>query len=314
MATPIFYDTAFAANDFAAFVAQIKAQARALGIGAPILDAAFDGVTLNQKVLAADQHQPEFTLTFAQYRSRVVSAQRLAICRENIARNRNLLEAVDQRIPADPRIVAGIWGIESGFGQKTGNYAIVEALTTLAYHGRRAAYFHHELMNALKILEAGDIAPRAMTGSWAGAMGQPQFMPSSYLTYAVDFDGDGKRDIWHSLPDVFASVSNYMARSGWVAGEPWGQPIQLPAHFNPAHAARTFANAKTKPLGAWSALGVRRFDGTSFSRDDVPGIVLVPDGLGGDAFMIYRNFRAIRRYNPSDYYALGVGLLGFGSA
>jgi membrane-bound lytic murein transglycosylase B len=296
-----------AAGGFASFVAGVRAEALREGISASVLRQALSGIVLNAKVLELDRHQPEFTLTWAQYRARVLPEARLAAGHAAYARQASLLAEVTGRYPADPRIVVGIWGLESGFGAKTGNFGVVEALATLSYdNARRAGYFRAELLKALKILDNGDITPAGMTGSWAGAMGQPQFMPSSYLAYAVDFEGNGRRDIWKSLPDVFASVANYLARSGWRAGEPWGQPIRIPPNFDAALAGRQ----RMRTLGEWMAHGVRRSDGTKFSRDDVPGDVLLPDGPGGDAFMVYENFNVIRRYNPSDYYALAVGLLG----
>jgi membrane-bound lytic murein transglycosylase B len=296
-----------AAGGFASFIAGVRAEALREGISSSVLRQALSGIVLNAKVLELDRNQPEFTLTWAQYRTRVLPDKRLAAARAAYGRNAALLADVTTRYPADPRIVVGIWGLESGFGAKTGNFGVVEALATLSYdNARRAGYFRAELIKALKILDHGDISPAGMTGSWAGAMGQPQFMPSSYLAYAVDFEGNGRRDIWKSLPDVFASVANYLARSGWRAGEPWGQPIRVPPHFDMALAGRQ----RMRTLGDWMGQGVRRIDGTKFSRDDVAGDVLLPDGMGGDAFMVYENFNAIRRYNPSDYYALAVGLLG----
>jgi membrane-bound lytic murein transglycosylase B len=297
--------SARAAGDFDRFLDGIRAEARHAGIRQDVLNVAFAGVSPNAKVLQLDRHQPEFTLTWAQYRARVLPEPRLQAASAAYRRNLAVLGQVWQRYAVDPHVIVGIWGLESGFGAKTGTYGVVEALITLAYEGRRAGYFRKELINSLRILNAGDIGARAMTGSWAGAMGQPQFMPSSYLAYAVDFDGDGRRDIWHSLPDVFGSVGNYLATCGWRAGEPWGQQIQVPPGFS-APAGRDGA----KPLGAWMADGVRRIDGSRFSRTDVPGAVVLPDGAGGEAFMVYQNFHVIRRYNPSDYYALAVGLLG----
>jgi membrane-bound lytic murein transglycosylase B len=296
-----------AAGSFASFLAGVRAEALREGISGRVLDRALSRIVLNAKVLELDRTQPEFTMTWAQYRARVLPESRLAAARAAYGRNAALLADVTVRYRADPRIVVGIWGLESGFGAKTGNFGVVEALATLSYdNARRAGYFRAELIKALKILDHGDITPAAMTGSWAGAMGQPQFMPSSYLAYAVDFEGNGRRDIWKSVPDVFASVANYLARCGWRAGEPWGQPVRLPPNFDTALAGRQ----RMRTLGEWMAHGVRRADGGKFSREDVQGAVLLPDGQGGDAFVIYENFNVIRRYNPSDYYALAVGLLG----
>jgi membrane-bound lytic murein transglycosylase B len=301
-----FCGAAAAQDGFAAFRAGLRAEALRAGIRASVFDAAFEGVQPNPKVLELDHHQPEFTLSWAQYRARVLPQSRLDLGREAYAGEAARLGALTRVYPADPRIVVGIWGLESGFGAHTGNYRIVEALATLAYDGRRAGYFRGELINALRILDTGDVTPHGMTGSWAGAMGQPQFMPSSYLHYAVDADGDGRRDIWTDRADVFGSVANYLARCGWRPGEPWGQPITVPADFAADRTGRDIL----RTLGNWEQMGVRRIDGRHFSRSDVRGAVLMPDGAGGEAFMVYANFQVIRRYNPSDFYALAVGLLG----
>ena len=291
---------------FESFLAGVAAEARRAGIAAATLDAAFAGLRPNPRVLELDRHQPEFTLTWAQYRARVLPPARLSLGRETYRREQALIGAVVRRYPVWPGVVMGIWGLESNFGQKTGGFSIVEALASLAYDGRRAAFFRGELLNALRILDSGDVTPAGMTGSYAGAMGQPQFMPSSYLRYAVDFSGDGRRDIWANRADVFASIANYLARSGWQPGVPWGQPVSVPDGFGEAGTGRD----SPRPLAEWERLGVRRQDGARFSRGDVEGALVLPDGAGGEAFMTYANFRVIRRYNPSDFYALGVGLLG----
>jgi membrane-bound lytic murein transglycosylase B len=295
-----------AQNRFPAFVASLRAEALHAGISPATLEAAFANLSFNPKILELDRHQPEFTLTWVQYKARVLPASRFANGRAAYAREAATLIPAAQTFKADPRIVVGIWGLESDFGAKTGNYNVVESLANLAFDGRREAYFRGEAINALRILDHGDIAPQKMTGSWAGAMGQPQFMPSSYLHYAVDADGDGRRDIWTNRADVFGSVANYLAKCGWRVGEPWAQPIRVPPGFA---ADRTGRDIK-RPLGEWQAMGVRRIDGAVFSRTDVSGAVVMPDGQGGEAFMVYPNFHVIRRYNPSDFYALAVGLLG----
>jgi membrane-bound lytic murein transglycosylase B len=298
-----------AAGGFAGFVSGFRAEALRAGIRPAVFNAAFAGVAPVPKILQLDHHQPEFTLTWAQYRQRVMPESRMQAAAANRQRHAATLSAVTSRFGVEPGVIMGIWGLESGFGAKTGGFGVVEALATLAYDGRRASYFRTELLNALRILNDGDIGPRAMTGSWAGAMGQPQFMPSSYLRYAVDFDGDGRRNIWTSLPDVFGSVGNYLAKCGWRSGEPWGQQVRIPQNF-----AGSGDRDVARPLGAWMAQGVRRIDGTRFSRADVRGALVLPDGAGGEAFMVYPNFHVIRRYNPSDYYALAVGLLGTASS
>ena len=302
---------AWGQDSFGAFVSGVKAEARRAGIRDATLQQAFAGVEPNQKVIDLDHRQPEFTLTWPEYRARVLPDTRLQAARENYARERGLLTRVEERYGVDPLIIMGIWGIESAFGANKGSYRLVEALSTLAWEGRRAAYFRGELINALRILDQGDVTAARMTAGWAGAMGQPQFMPSSYLRFAVDFDGDGRRDIWDSKPDVFGSVGNYLAKNGWRPGEPWAQPVMLPAGFDVAEAVRE----NRRSLGDWTRMGIRRVDGRALGRAEISGAVVVPNGAApGQGFMTYPNFNVIRRYNPSDFYALVVGLLGEAAA
>ena len=296
-----------AQGGFPAFVESVKAEARRAGIREATLQSAFAGVAPNPHIIELDQNQPEFNLTWPEYRAKVLPDSRLQAARANFARQRRLLGQVEAQYGVDPLVILGIWGIESAFGANKGNYRLIEALSTLAWQGRRGAYFRKELLNGLRILDAGDVSPVRMTSGWAGAMGQPQFMPSSYLSYAVDFDGDGRRDIWDSVPDVLGSIANYLARNGWRPGEPWGQPVLVPPSFDPTMAGRE----RRRPLSEWMRLGVQRADGRPFSRSDILGGLVLPDGAApGEGYMTYGNFGVIRRYNPSDFYALAVGLLG----
>jgi membrane-bound lytic murein transglycosylase B len=295
-----------APDGFQGFLAGLRAEARRVGISSATLERAFAGVQPNQKVLERDRHQPEFTMTWAQYRALLITDQRIVNGRAAFQQNGALLARVRDRFAVDPGVIIGIWGLESSFGTGMGDFHVVEALATLAWEGRRAGFFRGELIAALHILDHGDVTPAHMLGSYAGAMGQPQFMPSSYLRYAVDFEGHGRRDIWTSRPDVLGSIANYLAQSGWRVGEPWGQAVTVPAAFEPAAAGRE----NRRPIGEWARLGVRAAGGRPLPRGDAMGAVLLPDGAGGDAFLVYANFAAIRRYNPSDYYALVVGLLG----
>ena len=295
-----------ARTSYASFLDQVKANARTAGIDRAILDAALALDRPNARVLELDRHQPEFSLTWSQYRGRVITDRKIEMARAAYRRKSTLLNGISQRYPVDPRIVVGIWGLESNYGDRSGSFGVVDSLATLAFDGRRAAFFRTELMDALNILQHRDISPNRMLGSYAGAMGQPQFMPSSYVRYAIDYDGDGRRDIWSTEADVLASISNYLSRSGWIAGAPWGQPVFVPRDFDAVKAGRH----GRRSLGEWMQLGVRRADGSSFSQRDVSGALLLPDGAGGDAFMVYDNFNVIRRYNPSDFYSLAVGLLG----
>jgi membrane-bound lytic murein transglycosylase B len=292
-----------ATGSFQSFLAGLRTDARRAGIAAATLDRALAGLQPNPKVLERDRHQPEFTMTWAQYRALLITDQRITNGR---AQNRDLLARVRDRFAVDPGVIVGIWGLESSFGGGMGDFRVVEALATLAWEGRRASFFRGELIAALRILDHGDVTPGRMLGSYAGAMGQPQFMPSSYLRYAVDFDGDGRRDIWTSRPDVLGSIANYLASSGWRGGESWGQAVTLPANFDVSLAGRDNRRA----VDDWARMGVRAMDARALAPAGMPGAVVLPDGAGGDAFLVYANFGAIRRYNPSDYYALVVGLLG----
>ncbi len=296
---------ALAETPFAAFLAGVRADAVGGGIAPATVDRAFAGLKPNARVLELDSHQPEVTQSWERYRASRVSDQRVAAARQAVQANGAILQEVGRRYGVDPGIIVAIWGLESGFGAFTGGFQVIEALATLAADGRHDGFFRAELISALRILDHGDITLPRMTGSYAGAMGQPQFMPSSYLTYAVDFDGSGRRDIWGNRGDVLASIANYLSRSGWRKEEPWGQPVRVPPGFTADRNGRD----DRRPLAAWTQLGVTRADGTAFARADVSGGVVMPDGAGGEAYMTYANFAVIRRYNPSDLYALSVGLL-----
>ena len=295
-----------ASDSFPAFLARLRSEALHAGISAGTLNRALAGLAPNQKVLERDRHQPEFTMTWAQYRNLLLTEKRINAGLQAVSASRTLFQAVEQRYGVGPGVIAGIWGLESSFGTQTGDFHVVEALATLAWDGRRARFFQSELIAALKIIDHGDVTPAGMTGSYAGAMGQPQFMPTSYLRYAVDFEGTGRRDIWTSRPDVLASIANYLAQSGWRSSQAWGQPVALPAGFNDLQAGRD----NRRPLRDWAAQGVRPIARAWKATAEAPAALLLPDGAAGDAFLVYNNFAAIRRYNPSDFYALAVGLLG----
>jgi membrane-bound lytic murein transglycosylase B len=291
-------------GSFRDFLTGVRAEARRAGIASATLDRAFAGVSPNQKVLDRDRHQPEFTMTWARYRALVITDKRIVDGRQAVAANRGLFQRVQTRFGVGPGVIAGIWGLESSFGTGTGDFHVVESLATLGWEGRRAGFFRGELLAALKILDHGDVVPAAMTGSYAGAMGQPQFMPSSYLRYAVDFDGHGRRDIWTSKPDVLGSIANYLAQSGWRDGQTWGQEVSLPPGLD-----ATGRDSK-RPLADWARAGVRPLSGRWVSSLDTPAGIVSPDGAAGESFAVFGNFAAIRRYNPSDYYAIAVGLIG----
>jgi membrane-bound lytic murein transglycosylase B len=296
---------ALAETSFTAFLASVRAEAVENGITPATVDRAFAGLRPNAKVLELDSHQPEVTQSWERYRTTRLSGQRVSAGRQAMQTNSVALTEISRRYGVDAGILVAVWGLESNFGSYTGGFAVIEALATLASEGRHNGFFRSELMSALRVLENGDITLSRMSGSYAGAMGQPQFMPSSYLNYAVDFDGDGRRDIWDDRNDVLASIANYLSKSGWRPGEPWGQPIRVPVGFTADRNGRD----DRRPLAAWMQLGVTRADGAAFSRADMSGAVVMPDGVGGEAYMTYANFGVIRLYNPSDLYALSVGLL-----
>ncbi len=295
-------------GSFDAFLAGVRTEARAHGIAATTLDHALRGLRPNQKVIDLDHHQPEFQLTWDQYRSRIVSDARVQRGREFYAANRAVMGKVVARYGVPAGIVMGIWGLESDYGRATGGFNVIEALATLSWEGRRAAFFRSELMDALRILDHGDISFAQMTGSYAGAMGQTQFMPDSFLKYAVDWSGTGRRDIWGDLGCVFASTANYLAREGWQAGLPWGQRVIPPAGLNPYMIGREHR----RPPAEWARMGVRGADGRPL-RAGGAAALLLPGGESesGEAYLVYHpNFQAIRRYNPSDFYCICVGLIG----
>ncbi len=295
----------WAAEDFAAFLARLRDRARAAGIPESIIQASTLGLIPNQQVLKLDHHQPEFTLTWAQYSSRVLSQTRIATGQGKYQETRNLIAAITSRygVPAD--VILGIWGLETNFGANQGSFNVIDALTTLAWN-RQSHYFATEVIKAMTIVARGDAPVANLLGSYAGAMGQPQFMPSIYLTTAVSFTGQGAPDIWNSDADALASMANYLAKAGWRPEEPSSEPVLVPSGFNTALAGR--GNMQT--IGYWERLGVRRLPAAQPLSSGMPAALLLPDGAGGQAFLIYRNFSVIRRYNPSDFYALAVGALG----
>ena len=297
---------AAAQGSFEALVDSVKQEARRAGVSAATLSRAFAGIRANDRVLELDRRQPEGALSWDQYRDRIVSQTRIDNGRRQFADNRALLSAIAARYKVAPSVIVAIWGMETNYGTNTGGFGVVEALATLAWDGRRSAYFRTELIAALRILEAGHIAPERMRGSWAGAMGQPQFMPSNFERLAVDFDGDGRRDIWDSRGDALGSIAHYFARSGWREGEPWGQAATPP----PGWDAASHDQDQKRPTRDWSRLGFRRADGSPLPASELEASIVPPrNGGPGQVFLVHHNWRVIRRYNPPVNYALAVGLL-----
>lgn len=288
-----------------AWITGFRARAMAQGISARVFDAAFDGARYLPDVIAKDRNQSEFTKTIWDYLDSAASESRIRNGREAMARHASTLAQIEAHYGVDRHIVAAIWGLESAYGSHRGDIDVISAMATLAYDGRRGRFFEAQLIAALKILQSGDVAPRAMTGSWAGAMGHTQFIPTSYLSFAVDANGDGKRDIWSDDPtDALASTAAYLQRSGWIQGMPWGVEVQLPRGFDYTQANRSIKRMPSQ----WAQAGVVGMDGRPV-RDHGAASVLLPAGAQGAAFLVFHNFAVIERYNTADAYVIGVGHL-----
>ncbi|MEZ5668654.1 MAG: lytic murein transglycosylase [Alphaproteobacteria bacterium] len=294
------------AQTFVAWLEDFKVEARAAGITDATLDAAFAGVEPNPRVVELDTSQPEFTRQIWDYLDSAVSEARVARGRELYAQYAEPLAVISARYGVQPQYVVAIWGIESNFGANFGDFSVIRSLATLAWEGRRADFFRRHLLAALQILQSGDISPDRMLGSWAGAMGHTQFMPTAYLQYATDYDGDGRRDIWGSSTDALASTANYLDDKGWVDGERWGREVGLPANFDYGLAD----GDGRRSLADWAAMGVLAADGGALPVADLQAALIVPAGARGPAFLVYENFDVIRAYNNAVAYALAVGHLG----
>lgn len=292
--------------EFDAWLKAFRKEAIERGVPAAIVDQSLAGVAPIPRVLELDRRQPETTLTFDEYIARVVNGARVETGRARLQEHRDVLTRVSQTYNVQPRFIVALWGIETDFGRLTGTFSIIASLATLAYDGRRSAFFREELHNALKIVARGNIAPQELRGSWAGAMGQSQFMPSSYLAYAVDFDGDGRADIWNSRADVFASAANYLSKVGWRGEETWGREVRLPDGFDRSLVDHTKIQ---KALAEWQSLGVRRTDGGDLPSRELTASLIQPGGAGGQSFLIYNNYRVLLRWNRSLYFATAVGFL-----
>ena len=291
---------------FLAWRESFRPKATAAGISPATFDAAFAGVGVNADVVRLDSRQAEFTKPIWEYLDSAASPARIETGRAQKAALQPTLDAIEARYGVDSQVVLAVWGMESNFGKNRGSIPVIESLATLAYDGRRQSFAEEQLVGALRILQSGDVDPAHMTGSWAGAMGHTQFIPTSYLSYAVDFRGDGHRDVWSDDPtDALASTANYLARSGWVHGQPWGMEVKVPAGFNYGSADA----ANIHPTADWSARGVTRLNGAPLPEHG-PMAIIAPAGARGPAFAVYRNFAVIKKYNNATSYAMGVGHLG----
>ena len=297
LATPV-----HASADFETWLAGFRAEAAAQGISAATLDSALTGVTPVERVIALDRRQPEFLQTFADYLGRRVTARQVSRGQSLMAEHAELLDAVERQYGVPKAVLVAFWGLETNYGATLGSLNIPASLATLAYDGRRSAFFRSQLLDALRIIDAGHVEAIDMTGSWAGAMGHMQFMPSTFRAYAVDADGDSRIDLWQSLPDAMHSAANYLRRAGWRAGEPVALALQLPEGFD----WRKARVSNRLPVSEWAARGVTLRDGGSLPGATGLAAIVLPQGWQGPAFMVFDNFDVVMRWNRSVNYALAV--------
>ncbi|MBD2748383.1 lytic murein transglycosylase [Microvirga sp. BT688] len=286
---------------FQRFVQGLWPEAKARGVSQATFNEAFRGVEPDAKIIALTKKQSEFVRPIWDYINGSISNERLKRGRDVAAEWSKTLAVVEKTYGVPRSVVLGVWGMETNYGSFTGSIYAIRALSTLAYTGYRPEFFREELLTALQILQQGHVDPSRMLGSWAGAMGQTQFMPSSFMKYAVDGNGDGMRDIWSSVPDAMASTANYLRQQGWEPGLPWGFEVQLPKGFDFRYLKQNFAQ--------WQTLGLRRIDGKAMPRAGEATLFL-PGGAGGPAFLVTKNYDVIKTYNSSDAYAMGVAHLG----
>lgn len=304
---------------FDQYVAQLKVEALEKGYSQAIVDSSFAKVKFHQRAVKADRSQPEKVETLDTYLPKRVPKWKVDKARALYKEHQVLLTDVGEKYNVQPRFIVALWGLETNFGKIMGNYNVISALSTLAYEGRREAFFKKQLFAALTILEEGHIDIENMKGSWAGAMGQNQFMPTSFLAYAVDGDGDGKKDIWQNQADVFASMANYLQKEGWSDELTWGRQVKLPEGFDTSLAIPKNTGSRKnwlkawsqteKSLAEWQALGVRRVDGTNLPNVDIKAALVFPDDENGRVYLAYDNYKSLMHWNLSYYFVSSVGHL-----
>ncbi len=295
-----------AGQSFEMWLEEFKKEAIKEGIGKDVVDEAFKGVQPIPRIIELDRKQPEGTMSFASYKERVINTARIEQGKRLYKKHKDILDQTAKQYGVPAQYIVALWGIETSYGNNTGGFSVIAALTTLAHDGRRSNYFRQELIKALKIVDEGHITHSKMKGSWAGAMGQNQFMPSSFHAYAVDNNNDGKRDIWNSLPDIFASTANYLSQSGWKEDERWGRLVQIPDSITEEMVGLDVRHN----LESWKKMGVTLPGGEPIPViNGMSASIVVPDGIKGSAFLVYDNYRVIMKWNKSTYFATSVGLL-----
>ena len=291
------------ADEFSGCVAQLRAQATSQGIRAEVFDEAMRGVEVDAEVIEAMDRQPEFTLPIWEYIGMLVDRERVAEGRRNLASWSRLLGDIERAYGVEREVVVAIWGVESKYGRNMGRRPLVRSLATASCFGRRQPFFRDELVETLRIRQDGDMRAEDLAGSWAGAFGHTQFMPTTFRRLAVDFDGDGRRDLVGSVPDALASTANYLRDAGWKRGAPWGYEVRLPRRYEGPSGRRT-----RKPLAEWAALGIRRWDQRRIAGEESAALLL-PAGVRGPAFLVFDNFFALYRYNAAESYTLAIAHL-----
>jgi membrane-bound lytic murein transglycosylase B len=286
------------------WVAALRVEALSQGISAEFFDEVFADIQEpSRQVKGLARSQPEHRLTYARYLQSRVDSYRITVGRQQYKKNQTLLNEIGQHFGVDPCFIVSFWGMESSYGSYMGNFPVIRSLATLAYDSKRRPFFRKELLLALHIVSEGHVSMDHFKGEWAGASGQSQFLPSSWVKYAVDYDGDGRKDIWTSKPDVFASIANYMKKNGWQTGEPWAIIVKLPAHFDASLKGKT----TVKSVREWNDLGVRTLQGAPLPHQDLQASIVQPEG--GPVFLAFPNYKMILRYNNSIYYAGAIGYL-----
>ena len=287
------------------WLSSLKADAVKNGIKEITFDIALSDFRPIKRVIELDRHQPEFTLTFKQYMNRVVPKKRAITGRKKYSDHKILLREIGEKYGVQPRFIVALWGVETDFGRIDGGFPVIHALATLAIDGRRSKFFRAQLLTALSILDQGHITLKNMRGSWAGAMGHFQFMPTSFQTFAVDYDGDGKRDIWNNKKDAFSSAANYLSKSGWRNDQTWGREVKIPKTLDP-----DLIDLKVrKTMIEWKNLGVEKVDGRELPKRNLIGSLVKFDGSSPRVFLTYKNFNTIMKWNRSTYFAVAVGTL-----
>ena len=299
----IFSYKAFSQNDFNTFLLKMSKEAEQKGVSTQIIKDFQKKSVFIPRVIELDRSQPEFKLTLDEYLKKVVTSSRIKKANKKYNENKDILKKVSEHYGVQPRFLVSLWGIETDFGRLTGGFSVISALSTLAFEGRRHEYFKKELLNALTIINEGHISFDKMTGSWAGAMGQCQFMPSSFLNYATDWNKDGSKDIWNSKPDVFASAANYLKKVGWSNQLTWGRKVYLGNYNNKVN------DKKYVSLSDWTSSGILDENKNHLPKVNVKARLIIPKNYGEYGYLVYRNFDALLNWNRSNYFAIAVGKL-----